>query len=515
VEVHSPATATREAAVAARRQISQYDVAFLARHGHTEAAVTHAAARLGLLSHVLASPGISVAVLAERADVTRQAARVLTQVLRVGGALVTDAAGGLHARIDQASLAALDDAAAEAARQWAPLDGAVAALRGDATGQRARIEAAFGSLGADAASPPERGSGPDWLLDRAAYGHIRARVLSTAAELGFLTALADGPCNLQEIAGATDLDRSAAQTVTNALCQLGIVQPHGTSFRLTDSLGELLGDSRSARTFALAADLAHRFWPAFGRLAENARTGVLVLDLQDAEIAARFYLRLAQYNSRVFPGYFAMARNVARGVRELLPGPSPAVLDIGAGSGVWGAAFGHTWPDSRVGFFDRSRVLAQARANVTRLGLTERCWFRAADLSRDSFGDGVADVLILGQVIHTQPADSLPALLQRCRQALKPGGILVIADTVLDPSGITPVDHVYFAVKEMVSTGGLVLNEQECRQLLRSAGFGFARCYRGPGLDVLLSSATDLAFADDLADSLPRMPMAAGRASIQ
>lgn len=301
-----------------------------------------------------------------------------------------------------------------------------------------------------------------------------------------VSALRTGPATAPEIAAAADLPPASATLLLEALVQLGACLRDQQEYRLATGLAQVVGPQRAASAFVLAAELAHEFWNALGELPQVARTGQLAFDLQDPTIASRYYRRLARYNSLVFPQYFRLARALA----EALPQPTrqPAVWDVGAGSGVWGAAFGEAWHTAQVGFLDRAPVLAQARANAARLGLGDRAWYRDLDLRSDKFGDGSADVLILGQICHTQPATALPDLLRRCAEALRPDGVLVLADLALDPTTPGPPGYVAFAIKELVATGGSILDLDEYHRLLADTGFRTRRCYRFPGLDVFLAA---------------------------
>ncbi|WP_033442364.1 methyltransferase [Saccharothrix sp. NRRL B-16314] len=441
-----------------------YTLSYWVKYGHAESAAVHTAARLGLPDVLRSDPGLTDEGLAERTGCTPHAARVLRNVLRLGGAPP-----------DPEALEEVRTRANVAAKRWPVVGDMVTALR---AGDHAELSSCYRDL------PPPGGN---WLLDRADHGYLRARVLSAAAEVGLLAALVDG--RTPDLAARLDLPAPSLAVLTDALTRLGVMR-HGTH-DLAPSLREALSAPRALRTYLLGAQLAHRFWDALGDLDDVARGGGPTFDLLDPDVAGRYYHDLAAYNGLVFPGYFTLARRVVRAVIETRTRPG-LVLDVGAGSGVWGAAFAHTWPGSRVRFFDRAAVLVQTGSTVARLGIADRAELVTADLTTDAFGAGEADVLVLGQICHTQPASALPELLARCRAALRPDGILVLADQVLDDTTLQPSDYVPFAVKELVSTGGSVLYAREYRELLADAGFAASRCFRFPGLDVFLAGNAEL-----------------------
>jgi SAM-dependent methyltransferase len=476
------------------------DVSYLLKDAHAEAAAVHASARVGLIDDIVAAPGRHLGTLAERCGITPYAARVLTQVLRIGGGVRRDDAGGLHPGpgLDRGLAGQLRTESARAAEQWADL--------GDlAAGLRAGANSAIGAIG-DLPGPPSAERGGAWLLDRARWGHLRTRILGAAAELGILTVLADDPLRAETVAERAGVPRDAAAGVLDALLRMGFSTHSGEWHALGDRLAGVLRHPRGGDALLLGAQLAHEFWPALGHLTHTARTGELTLDLQDDAVASRYYLRLARYNSLLFPSYLGMASAVATALASSAPATG-RVVDVGAGSGVWGIAFGRAWPRSSVLFLDRPRVLAQSQANVRRVGIGERSRFAAADLATDPLGTtGDADAVILGQICHTQPVATLPDLLERCAAALRPGGVLVLADMVLDRTGNGPVPYLHFAVKELVATAGAILDLDEYRDLLTKAGFIRAPLYRFPGLDVLLATRDGAALPSTVDGCLEVVP---------
>lgn len=422
-------------------ETSGYSVTKWLKNSHAESAALHAALRIGLLRTIVDDPGVTVDACADRCGISRDAAIVLTRVLRLGGVV-----HGPELRAAQdVTTAVVEEARAAADREaarWPSLADPAAVL----------TDELLARLRPEADEP-----GATWLMDRVTTGHLRNRAVAAAVDSGALFSLADGG--------------TCAPELKEALERLEI-----------GALTQLLSTDRARSALKIAGELAQRFWPALGRFADVARTGALALDLHDEPTATSFYRLLARYNSLVFPAYFRQAAAVAAGLR------GGRVLDVGAGSGVWGAAFAREWPDAEVGFLDRAQVLDEARRNARRLGVSDRTWFAETDLAEDGFGEDVADVLVLGQICHTQPSSALPGLFAKCATALRHDGVLVVADMALDASEISPAGYVHFGIKEFVSTAGMILTIDEYAGLLADAGFATLRCHRFSGLDVFLAS---------------------------
>jgi ubiquinone/menaquinone biosynthesis C-methylase UbiE len=406
---------------------------------------------------------------------------VLLRVLRIRAA--TDGSDSVGWRLggdlDATVVALVQQASAQAAASWAELDTATTAIRAG-TGAAA-------ALFSGVPGPPSQRGGANWLLDCARWGHVRTRLASVAAELGVFTALADGPMPATRLVDMLGVAANELAPILAALVRMTVLTEIEAGYQPAEEIRAMFAMRHGTEALVLGAELAHVYWQPLGRLEHVARTGELSLDLHDPQVSTRFYGGLARYNMLSFPGYFRVVRPVATVLASALS-DSSAVLDVGAGSGVWGSAFAVTMPDSRVTFLDRAQVLAQAKENAKRLGFIDRAAFTPIDLSAQEFGDGTADVLTLGQVCHALPRSELPTLLARCGRALRPGGVLVLADLILGADHVGPNSYLHFAVKELVSTGGEILSYADYYELLRQAGFTEPKWFRFDGLDVMLAT---------------------------
>jgi len=112
-------------------------------------------------------------------------------------------------------------------------------------------------------------------------------------------------------------------------------------------------------------------------------------------------------------------------VVELLALPEGArVLDVGCGPG-WTSAFLARMGYLVTGFDIAPDMLALAEKRARREGVSERCAFRVADSEAFDLPPQFDAVLVYDTLHHTQRED---AVLQNCFRALKPGGIILIAE---------------------------------------------------------------------------------------
>jgi ubiquinone/menaquinone biosynthesis C-methylase UbiE len=162
------------------------------------------------------------------------------------------------------------------------------------------------------------------------------------------------------------------------------------------------------------------------------------------------------------------------------------VLDIAAGSGVFGIALAQRSPHVTVTAVDWPRVLEITRRTAVQCGVAERCTFVAGDLDAADFGTG-HNVATLGHILHSEGEERSRELLCKTYQAMAPGGTIVIAEFLVNPDRRGPVNGLLFDVNMLVHTEkGGTYSFEEIRGWLEECGFRDARTVESPGPSPLI-----------------------------
>ena len=121
---------------------------------------------------------------------------------------------------------------------------------------------------------------------------------------------------------------------------------------------------------------------------------------------------------------------------------------------------------------DQQHVVSEAAALIEARGLKDRVTIESIEFFKSVPAGG--DVYMLSHVIHDWTEAQCVTILGNCRAAMKPGGRLLIVETVL-PGGDTPHPGKLLDMAMLVMPGGQERTEEEYAALLSKAGFRLTR----------------------------------------
>ena len=121
----------------------------------------------------------------------------------------------------------------------------------------------------------------------------------------------------------------------------------------------------------------------------------------------------------IFPMSYPSAQNLARHLNLSAATQPVRVLDLAAGSGVWGIALAQSSEKLHVTAVDWAKVLPITRKTVARFGLTERFSFVEGDLLQADFGSNQT-VTTLGHILHSEGIERSRQLLAKTFRAWPP-----------------------------------------------------------------------------------------------
>ncbi len=327
-----------------------------------------------------------------------------------------------------------------------------------------------------------------WLARRRAArlfdlvaGFVYSQVLLACVRLGLFELLADGPLGRDTLAARMSLDCAAADRLLAAACALELIEQRGAQRYGLGPLGAVMAHNRALTAMvehhgALYADLAdpvallrgtatsrqlHAFWPYAGAAGNGGDAGAAGNCGDAGAAAAQAYSTL-------------MAASQPLVAEELLDAYALTqhrlLLDIGGGDGSFLVHAARRAADLQLALFDLPAVAEQARERVARSGLAHRCTIHAGDFHRDPLPRG-ADVATLVRVVHDHDDATVRQLLAAIRQALVPGGTLLLAEPMADTPGAQAMGDAYFGFYLLAMGSGRPRSRDQLATLLTDAGF--------------------------------------------
>ena len=282
-------------------------------------------------------------------------------------------------------------------------------------------------------------------------------VFHAAAQLRVFDALADGQKDLAQMAAACGAHQEPLELLLDALCAVGVVERYGDHFALAQVMHLMPREFR---------DLGDRYWQ---HLAEFVRTGRSIPQSENTDLDEMdFHVEDISSQWLMTPAALDVTRmlDIGHSRRGL------DVLELAAGSAVWGLSMAHADPECRLTIVDRADRLRVARSHAEAIGVSDRiCWieadYRSAELSPEGF-----DLVILANATSLVPADgSLVRHLERIRGWIRPGGELAIIDTFPGQEGGELHLGLHRLSVALRTERGRVLSPEQMSSALADAGF--------------------------------------------
>jgi methylase of polypeptide subunit release factors len=320
------------------------------------------------------------------------------------------------------------------------------------------------------------GPTPERLL-QLAWGYAPPLILETAINYRVFDLLDEQPRTAIDLAARTGASVRGLAAILNALVGLEFLTRKGEHYRLAPESAAFLVSTRPAYHGTYFMHMTRQLIPRWLHLSEVVRTGRPVVAANQSSEGANFF---AEFVESLFPLSYKAARSLGEHLEISAVTTPMSVLDIGAGSGVWGIALAHLSPHVKIHAVDWPVVLEVTRKVAQRQGVGDRLTTSAGDLLETDFGTGHR-VATIGHILHSEGAERSRRLLRKTFEALAPGGTIVISEFMPNPDRTGPTNALIFAVNMLVHTeAGDTFTFPEMAQWLREAGFTNPRQLEAP-----------------------------------
>ncbi|BCL82760.1 methyltransferase domain-containing protein [Ktedonobacteria bacterium brp13] len=319
------------------------------------------------------------------------------------------------------------------------------------------------------------------LLDTP-IGAGSAKVLVCACELGLFDVLAKEAMTLSCLAERLDCDAGGLQLLLGLLVSTGYLhmrQGHYSNTRLTRRW-LLTSSPHSIAPYVLHSPDIVALWD---HLPEVVRTGQMAVRMPYEEedetpeakaLLARHYAGLASLATGLGSDIVAQIR---------LPRTATALLDVGGSHAAFSAMLCQRYPALHATIIDIPAGIEAGRRTARSQHLEERLHFLCTDFVRDDFAsqlEGQFDCALYSHIAHLLQPEVNQAVLQKVARTLKPGGMLVFVDQVVDQEHNFQLGRliIQFMALTMATVGGTCYPFATVKDWLEQLGMHTVRRHR-------------------------------------
>lgn len=318
--------------------------------------------------------------------------------------------------------------------------------------------------------PEVRDQSDSYALLHLIQGAVITQAISVAAGLGVADVLADGPLSARDIAARVGSDAGATHRVLRALTGHGVfaVRPDGRyeNTPLSDKLREDAPDSM--RGFALLMNHP-MLWEEWGHLSDTVETGEANLPKLRGMGALDFFHAEPDYARVFFQAFGGLSASETDPILAAYDFSGfTTVVDVIAGRGNLLAGILGQAPDVKGVLYDSEVATVDSPALFEAAGVADRLTIEHGGyLGKLPAG---ADAYLFKHIIHDfTEADAVTAL-RNAREAIAPGGKLLVVEYVVPENNEKHLGHT-IDLWLMLMLGARERTRAEYAELFAKAGF--------------------------------------------
>lgn len=308
-------------------------------------------------------------------------------------------------------------------------------------------------------------------------GGWAAAILGSGAKHGVFGALENGGDNAAGVAKKTGISPRGAQAVLDGLTGLGLLKLEGGRYSNTPEAAAFLVKGKPSYLGGMAEVMTAALTD-WAKLPDAVQSGQPTAS-GTVETADNPFWHI------LVPAIAAMSRPVAQMAAERLGVANAGAvswLDVGGGSGVWSGVWLSANAQATGVQLDWPAVNRIARDFVGTFGVADRFQTIDGDFHTSDFGAAKYDYAIYGHIAHQESPESNVAVFKKFRRALKPGGVLLVNDFVLnDARQGHPFAMMFPSQMLLVSKDGDAWRQADYKKWLAEAGFTSVEIVPTPG----------------------------------
>ena len=327
-------------------------------------------------------------------------------------------------------------------------------------------------------------------LQKLGFAYAPPLIISAAVSNKVFDTLQSGAKTVEQISKETGASVRGLRAVMNALVGLELLKKDRKGkYSLTPESEAFLISSKPGTLAGFFQTILPRLASKWLQITEVARTGRPVAAVNEETEGTKFFSQLVE---SIIPMSYGGGQKLANHLKVSKTKDEVRVLDLAAGSGIWGIALAEKAPRVRVTAVDWAGMIPTTQRITQKFGVSDRFEFVGGDLLEANFGNGY-DIAMLGHILHSEGEQRSRELLKKTFRALKPGGTIAIAEWLVNDRRTEPIHSLMFAVQMLVNTEqGDTFSFNEIKSWLEDAGFKKVRKLEAPGPSPLVLATKPL-----------------------
>jgi SAM-dependent methyltransferase len=319
---------------------------------------------------------------------------------------------------------------------------------------------------------------PERLMELS-FAYAPPLIISAGVSNKVFDSLENSAKTSEQVAEETGASARSLGILMNALVGLNLLKKDRQGkYSLTDESAAFLLSKKPATHAGFFGTVAPQLISRWLQLADIVREGRPAVAVNQEAQGTEFFSQLVE---NIIPMSYPPAQKLGDHLKLAKAKNEIRVLDLAAGSGIWGIALAEKSPRVRVTAVDWAGMIPTTKRITQKFGVGDRFEYVEGDILEADFGNGY-DIAILGHILHSEGQNRSRQLLGKTFRALKSGGIIAIAEWLVNDDRTEPLPSLMFAVQMLVNTEkGDTFSFNEIKNWLEDAGFKKVRKLEAPG----------------------------------
>jgi predicted O-methyltransferase YrrM len=299
-----------------------------------------------------------------------------------------------------------------------------------------------------------------------ATGFWASQALLSAVDLKVFTILFPGPKTVPEVAAETGANPAALEALLDANCALGFLHRSGDRYRNDEVSNAYLVEGSPGSYVELVRFMRDPLFGLWLSLKDTVQSGTPPIK-PEAMDAIEVALARAFHN-----GAYASMTRVAE-ILDIEFSAYSRILDLGSHTGAGALCLARRYPQIQATLLDRPIFHGLAEEFIRATKLEDRVTFSEGNPDEGKPG-GEFDLVLLSHHLSRRSRADLPVILDAVARSLRPKGMLLVTEFLLEDSKAEPREAALFRLNVAASYGPRfagALTRSELYALLQQAGF--------------------------------------------